>query len=1101
MISKENIINNKAAVFVIILMAFTVMSVGLFAPESAEAHFGQYSGNPCTNCHTPEAGGTFWVAVDGVNESPGTGDMIIDVAPDQQIEIDYYYTGARGANDDAQNPMFQVPDNTWIVTTGTDNTVPALPAWSTTWNLINTNNLGVLIPFDPPEEHGYTIDYDTTLFEAQAGRGISQDDGTEPDGTADLHGVDFRVTVPSGASGPYTIILRGIGHTGNPRSSKWVELTVNVGAAGPATTTVTDGTEPGSANICAGDLDQPVNTFTLNETSGNTSSTVSAVQVTFNDYTDVSTVYIKSNDGLTTYGSITPTANVQNIPLSVLNITVNASSSTPYRIYADTAGGATGTLTATVSDITVTDTKGTITDPASSTLTFDTTAPALITNFVAADGEDSQVSLTWTNPADSDLAEVVVMRTTGVYPTDHTDGTQVYQNLSPVSSGAESPVDTTGPPTNGTTYYYAVFTRDTCGNWNDTVTPAQSADTGTPSAAPQPTTTVTDGTDPGNATICAGDTNQPVNAFNLNETSGIGSSTVSAVQVTFNDFNDVATVYIKSDDGLTTYGSGAPTGNVFNVPLGPNITVNSSSTTQYKIYIDADAGASGTLTATVSDITVTGTKGTITDPASSTITFDTTAPALITNFAAADGQDSQVSLTWTNPADSDLAEVVVMRTTGVYPTDHTDGTQVYQNLSPASSGAESPVDTNGPPANGTTYYYAVFTRDNCGNWNDTQTAGQNSDTGTPSAAPQPTTTVTEGTDPGSANVCAGDLNQPIDAFNLNETSGVGSSTVSAVQVTFNDFNDVATVYVKSDDGLTTYGSGAPTGNVYNITLGPNITVNASSTTQYKIYVDTNGAASGSVTATVSDITVTDLKGSITDPSSATLTFDTTAPALITDFVAADSENSQVSLSWTNPVASDIAEVVVMRTTGGYPTDHTNGTQVYQNLSPSSGGAESPVDTNGPPTNGTTYYYAVFTRDNCGNWDDTVTGGQNADTGTPEAQVAPDITGGTLIQYESDGSTPITAGTFTADTTLVMKGTVTDPNGGDTITLDVEIVTVGGAGFTGTPNCASGAPVTTGQVAEATCNLTVIFGTADEQYKWRARGDDGTLTGAWEDYPN
>ena len=105
--------------------------------------------------------------------------------------------------------------------------------------------------------------------------------------------------------------------------------------------------------------------------------------------------------------------------------------------------------------------------------------PTLVANFAASDGEDAQSTLTWTNPSDSDLAQVVVQRKTGSYPTSHTDGTTVYTNSSPTAGGTVSTVDT--GLTNGTTYYYAVFSKDTGGLWNDTVQAGSNADTALPS--------------------------------------------------------------------------------------------------------------------------------------------------------------------------------------------------------------------------------------------------------------------------------------------------------------------------------------------------------------------------------------------------------------------------------------------------------------------------------------------------------------------------------------------------------------------------------------------------------------------------------------------
>ena len=114
----------------------------------------------------------------------------------------------------------------------------------------------------------------------------------------------------------------------------------------------------------------------------------------------------------------------------------------------------------------------------------DTVSPEVVTNFNASDGEDGQSTLTWTNPASGDLREVIVLRKEGSYPTNHSDAAAVkaFGTLIPEPGAAVNYVDT--GLTNTITYNYAVFSRDTSDNWNDTVdstVPNVNADTGTPS--------------------------------------------------------------------------------------------------------------------------------------------------------------------------------------------------------------------------------------------------------------------------------------------------------------------------------------------------------------------------------------------------------------------------------------------------------------------------------------------------------------------------------------------------------------------------------------------------------------------------------------------
>jgi len=103
---------------------------------------------------------------------------------------------------------------------------------------------------------------------------------------------------------------------------------------------------------------------------------------------------------------------------------------------------------------------------------FDTTAPGPVTSFVVTAG-DAKNTLSWVNPTDLDFLNVVVQRSTTGFPPTPTSGTNVY-------TGAGTGFTDTGL-TNGTTYYYSVFAKDTSGNSS---TAAQGS--GLPSAPPPP---------------------------------------------------------------------------------------------------------------------------------------------------------------------------------------------------------------------------------------------------------------------------------------------------------------------------------------------------------------------------------------------------------------------------------------------------------------------------------------------------------------------------------------------------------------------------------------------------------------------------------------
>jgi outer membrane protein assembly factor BamB len=131
----------------------------------------------------------------------------------------------------------------------------------------------------------------------------------------------------------------------------------------------------------------------------------------------------------------------------------------------------------------------------------------------------------------------------------------------------------------------------------------------------------------------------------------------------------------------------------------------------------------------------------------------------VANLAATAG-NAQVALSWTFPA---AIGTVVDKTTGVLilrragepvdkgsvPTDGTTyalcatvgtGTVVFNNTALSTTFTDSSSDTCGAPANGTTYYYKVFTQDSAHNYSTSGTSGDGGsltvpeDSATPSAS-------------------------------------------------------------------------------------------------------------------------------------------------------------------------------------------------------------------------------------------------------------------------------------------------------------------------------------------------------------------------------
>jgi len=114
------------------------------------------------------------------------------------------------------------------------------------------------------------------------------------------------------------------------------------------------------------------------------------------------------------------------------------------------------------------------------------------------------------------------------------------------------------------------------------------------------------------------------------------------------------------------------------------------------------------------------------------------------------------------------------------------------------------------------------------------------------------------------------------------------------------------------------------------------------------------------------------------------------------------------------------------------------------------------------------------------------------TETPPNGVPSAPTG--LAQYRSDETTVISQGKWTNENIIIMKGTITDPDG-DLVQLQVEIQPEASA-FTGIPNCTSGPAVASNSIAKATCT-GLANGT---RYKWQARSlDDLNTPSSWIAY--
>jgi len=243
------------------------------------------------------------------------------------------------------------------------------------------------------------------------------------------------------------------------------------------------------------------------------------------------------------------------------------------------------------------------------------------------------------------------------------------------------------------------------------------------------TTTLGNGTDPANAALPPGGPATMADSFTFQTNNGTATITNVTVTLANGSWAGLGLIEITNATGSTVYGSlSNPGSNTVTIPLTTNITANTTLsgynmriTPKSHASMPAPPGATYSVTAYISNWTDANNHAG-SDSGGTTITIDNQSPGNVTAATGTAG-DAQATVSWTNPGDTDLGSIVVLRRVGTAVTDTPVEGQTYAvGNSVGSSTVACVVPAPGASCtdtgltNHTTYYYKIFAMDTSGNY-------------------------------------------------------------------------------------------------------------------------------------------------------------------------------------------------------------------------------------------------------------------------------------------------------------------------------------------------------------------------------------------------
>ena len=439
----------------------------------------------------------------------------------------------------------------------------------------------------------------------------------------------------------------------------------------------------------------------------------------------MSLVEITDVAGTIVYGSVSnPSSDALTIALTT-NI-IATTTSTQYRIRVTPKShaampappGTSYALTAHIDDWTGTNAKDG-SDSGNTVITIDNRSPGNVTNATAT-AASTQVLLAWTNPADSDLGTIVVLRRAGAVVGDTPAEGVTYSVGNTVGSSTVACV--TAPALgcadvgliNGTDYHYKIFAKDIDGNYATGVVPNGSPATPFSRITVTPTSGLTTTEAGGTATFTVVLISRPI----ADVTIGLSSSdttqgTVNQSSLTFTSANwdipqtvTVTGVDDAVDDGDIAYSivtAPATSAGGYNGQDASDVSVTSIDNDTAGITVHPTAGlftteAGGTATFRVvlnsqptADVTI--------GLSSSNTTEGTVSPASLTFTSANWNLPQTVTVTGVNDAVADGNIVYTILTAPATSTDGTTtGSMRPTSPSPTSTTTRSASSSTRPPA-------------------------------------------------------------------------------------------------------------------------------------------------------------------------------------------------------------------------------------------------------------------------------------------------------------------------------------------------------------------------------------------------------------------